>query len=174
MAKAGDKKRIEENEAHLKAMRLLIFGTNVAYILIRLVLRSATATRGLYAGFALTSAIYAASFTFISKALCPTYGPGGEVIFAGQDRSIGGVLSYFDDIVYVTLFVQLLGLWTDKAWYAFLAIPAYAGYALAIHVVLPWWNTPTFKEAPETEADRKRREKKDRQEARAAKFGGRR
>ncbi len=54
----------------------------------------------------------------------PTYGPSGEVLFAGQDRSLGGVLSYFEDVVYISVFVQLAGCATDKAWYTFLLVGA--------------------------------------------------
>ncbi|KAL4428655.1 hypothetical protein ABPG77_009761 [Micractinium sp. CCAP 211/92] len=173
MAKAGDKKRIEENAAHLRGLRLAILGANVAFVLVRLVLRRATAGRLLYAGFGLTSILYAVCWSFISKALSPTYGPSGEVLFAGQDRSLGGVLSYFEDVVYISVFVQLAGCATDKAWYTFLLIPLYAAYILSVNVLLPWWRQPKVDDMPETEADRKRREKRERQEARAAKFARR-
>ncbi len=42
----------------------------VAFVLVRLVLRRATAGRLLYAGFGLTSILYAVCWSFISKALC--------------------------------------------------------------------------------------------------------
>ncbi|PSC75049.1 transmembrane 208-like [Micractinium conductrix] len=172
MAKAGDKKVLQQNAAHLQLIRLLIGCANAAFVVVRLVLRRATATRAIYAGFALTSLVYALCYTFINRALSPTYSASGELVFAGQDRSIGGVLSYFDDALYICLFVQLLGCWTDKAWLAFLLIPAYAAYVLAVQVLIPYWKQPKFDDMPETEADRKRREKKERQLARASKFGG--
>ena len=31
-----------------------------------------------------------------------------------------------------------------------LQIPAFAGYQLMVHVVLPWWNTPKLDDMPET------------------------
>lgn len=51
------------------------------------------------------------------------YGPGGELVFIG-DLSTGGVLSYFHDVLYITIFVQLLGCWTDKAWWTFMLVRA--------------------------------------------------
>ena len=81
---------------------------------------------------------------------------------------MGGVLSYYNDVVYVSIFCQMLGSYTKYAWLVMLAIPGYAGYALLTNVLLPSWSTP--EEIPESEVDRKRREKKERQGARAAKF----
>lgn len=201
-------------------------------MLVRLILRRATAGGLLWAGFGLTSLLYAACYKFIAGAMgacvrapaarcaergwqagrarcnrpvpsswparlrppaaphrtspphthpppaAPVYGEGGQVIFAGQDLSLGGALSYFHDsacllvlrhgasgvqtdvqaclrnalragspalhqnerwrterhpracpacacapaVVYICLFVQLLGCWTDKAWWAFAAV----------------------------------------------------
>ncbi|PRW60298.1 transmembrane 208-like [Chlorella sorokiniana] len=170
MAKGGDKKRVEQNSAHLRKLQLLIAGANVAFVLIRLIWRGATAGKALYAGLLLTTVLYAVCYRSIASALAPVYGAGGELIFSGQDLSIGGALEYFHDVLYICIFVQVLGCYTDKAWWTFLLIPAFAGYQLMVHVVLPWWNTPKLDDAPETDAERKRREKRERQEARMAKF----
>jgi hypothetical protein len=50
------------------------------------------------------------------------YGAGGELVFSGQDLSVGGVLSYFHDVLYIAAFVQLAGCATDYAWLAFLLV----------------------------------------------------
>lgn len=81
------------------------------------------------------------------------------------------MLSYYHDIVYLSLFSQILGAWTNYAWLAMAAIPAYALHALITKVLLPSWKTP--EEMPESELDRKRREKRERQSARAEKFARR-
>lgn len=105
----------------------------------------------------------------------PLYGPDGELIYAGADRRTGGVLEYYFDVVYVAAFVQLLGAFTDWAWLALLAIPAYALWLLWCTVLSPWWNAPKPGEGPpESAADRKRREKRERQANRAEKFQYRR
>ena len=49
-------------------------------------------------------------------------------------------------------------------------VPLYAMYALTTHVLLPMWSRPKLPDMPESEAERKRREKRDRQANRAAKF----
>ena len=57
------------------------------------------------------------------------YGAGGELVFSGQDLSVGGALSYFHDVLYIALFVQALGCWTDKAWWTFALVRAAVGAA---------------------------------------------
>lgn len=52
------------------------------------------------------------------------YGAGGELVYAGQDLAVGGALSYFHDLLYIALFVQLAGCLTDKAWWTFMLVRA--------------------------------------------------
>lgn len=54
----------------------------------------------------------------------PVYGPSGELVYSGQDLSVGGVLSYMHDVLYISLFVQLAGCATDWAWLTFLLVRA--------------------------------------------------
>ena len=54
-------------------------------------------------------------------AAAPVYGPGGELEYIG-DLSTGGALSYIHDVVYIALFVQLAGCFTDYAWLACLLV----------------------------------------------------
>ncbi len=42
-----------------------------------------------------------------SHCTAPVYGAGGELIFSGQDLSIGGALEYFHDVLYICIFVQV-------------------------------------------------------------------
>lgn len=102
----------------------------------------------------------------------PHYSPSGELIFAGADLKMGGVLSYYHDVVYVAIFSQILGAYTNYGWLAMLTIPAYGLWALFSKVLLPQWSTPD--EAPETEQDKKRREKRERQEARVQRMSNKR
>ncbi|EFN59661.1 hypothetical protein CHLNCDRAFT_49457 [Chlorella variabilis] len=173
MAKGGDKRRLEENRRHLNKLRALVAGANVAFLVIRLLFRRSSAGKLLWAGWLLSGVICNVAYYMISQSLSPVYGPSGELVYSGQDLSVGGVLSYMHDVLYISLFVQLAGCATDWAWLTFLLIPAYALYMLAVNVLIPYWNTPKLRDMPETEADRKRREKRERQSARAAKFGGR-
>lgn len=124
------------------------------------------------AALILTSILYTVCFSGIVAALAPHYSTTGDIIFSGADLKTGGVLSYYHDIVYLSLFSQILGAYTNYAWLAMAAIPAYALHALITKVLLPSWKTP--EEAPESELDKKRREKRERQDARAEAFSRRR
>lgn len=52
----------------------------------------------------------------------PAYNASGELIFAGQDPSMGGVMAYYHDILYIVMFIQILGSFTDWAWLALLLV----------------------------------------------------
>ena len=55
----------------------------------------------------------------------------------GQDLSGEGLISYMQDICYVTWFVHLgAALVSPKFWYLYLVIPGYAGYRF-VTVLLP-------------------------------------
>jgi hypothetical protein len=86
----------------------------------------------------------------------------------------GGVLSYYHDVVYLAIFSQAAGAWSSWAWLALALIPAYAAWALLSKVLLPSWGSNDDGPMPESELERKRREKKERQTARAEKFARRR
>ena len=48
-----------------------------------------------------------ASIALPALPTAPVYGAGGELVFSGQDLSIGGALEYFHDVLYICLFVQV-------------------------------------------------------------------
>eukprot|EP00887_Chlorella_sp_A99_P003081 scaffold9.g3081.t1 len=173
MAKSSDKRRIDENAAHLRKLGGAILIANAAYVVGRLLLKRGSATWLHWGGFAFTTVVYAFCWFSIRAALAPAYSATGELVYAGQDLKTGGVLSYFHDVVYVSIFVQLGGALSDWFWLAWLAVPVYALYALLVHVALPYWNTPRLPDLPETEAERRRREKRERQERRSQKFARR-
>ncbi|KAL4515248.1 hypothetical protein Ndes2526B_g09546 [Nannochloris sp. 'desiccata'] len=171
MAKGGDKRRIQENGAHVQKLKFLIAFANVVYIGSRFFIYKNSAISWHGGALLLTSLAYTFCFSGIIAALAPHYSANGDIIFSGADLKTGGVLSYYHDIVYLSLFSQILGAWTNYAWLAMAAIPAYALHALITKVLLPSWKTP--EEMPESELDRKRREKRERQSARAEKFARR-
>ncbi|GAB4822375.1 hypothetical protein N2152v2_009421 [Parachlorella kessleri] len=146
MAKSGDKKRLEENKAHTRNLLILICVANAVFLIARLYLRKETTSWLHYAGLALTSVIYAFCYGSITYALAPHFNSAGDLVYAGADLKTGGVLSYYHDLLYIASFVQLAGAFTNWAWLAFLL------------------------DAPESDLDKKRREKRERQEARAQKF----
>lgn len=114
----------------------------------------------------------------LTSALTPAYSSSGDVIFAGADVSMGGVLEYYQDVAYLCMFALTVGAFTDWAWLIFLAIPMFCIHLAWKYVIGPWLNTPSQSEAMqevhEDDATKRRREKKERQAARREKFSTRR
>lgn len=140
------------------------------FVVLRLIFREHSNRH--YYSLVLTSALYLGSYRGISAALAPRYDASGALSFSGGDLSDGGVLSYLHDLLYLTLASQTLSTLSDRFWYLLLLVPGYAAYKLFELVLLPRWTAPKVTEEPvsETERDRKRREKKERQAARMQKF----
>ena len=68
-----------------------------------------------------TSAIYGASYWWLSSAATCVYS-GDELISAGSDLRVGGLLEYVFDIIYVFSFAQVVSLVSDWAWLLILAV----------------------------------------------------
>ncbi|XVE71710.1 hypothetical protein DITRI_Ditri10aG0173700 [Diplodiscus trichospermus] len=58
----------------------------------------------------------------------PSYADDGELLDGGFDMSTGGICGYLHDIIYITSFVQLTSIISDKFWYTYLVIPAFGAY----------------------------------------------
>ena len=58
----------------------------------------------------------------LDTAAAPLYGDNGELLDGGGDLDLGGVTSYYHDLIYLSAGVQLLSGLTDKAWLAFLLV----------------------------------------------------
>ncbi|PHU11095.1 hypothetical protein BC332_18025 [Capsicum chinense] len=94
----------------------------------------------------------------------PSYGDDGEMFDGGYDMSTGGICGYLHDIIYITCFVQLASIISDKFWYTYLVIPAFAAYQLSgfIKGLLPQGS----EDVEEDEKTRKKREKLEKKASR--------
>ncbi|XP_048503845.1 uncharacterized protein LOC104899592 isoform X2 [Beta vulgaris subsp. vulgaris] len=122
MANQGAKKRKEENARHMSKLLRLIIGCNVVYILVRMIIYHSSFTWKHWVGLVLTSLAYAAPYKQLASMAKPTYTDDGELIDGGFDMSTTGVCGYLHDIIYITSFVQLASLISDKFWYTYLAL----------------------------------------------------
>ena len=50
------------------------------------------------------------------------YGPTGELVDGGADLSLGGMCSYYHDLIYLAAIVQLASVFTDRIWWSFLLV----------------------------------------------------
>ena len=52
----------------------------------------------------------------------PTHGEQGEVVDGGADLNLGGVLGYYQDLLYICILVQFGSLLTRSFWLVFLTV----------------------------------------------------
>lgn len=148
----------------------------VAFIGLRLVVRRTSAERWHLWALGGSLLLQFISFGAISSALAPHFSANGEVVYPGADlNAAGNALSYYHDIIYLSCFCQLVGSFFDITWFVMALIPLYISYKLFSLIGSTMFGGSNDKvPLPETEADRKRREKKERQATRAEKFSARR
>ncbi|KAK9806528.1 hypothetical protein WJX73_007441 [Symbiochloris irregularis] len=166
MAKAGAKKRLEENRRRLQLLLYAIVTANAVHLLFSFLIFQAKYGALKWLGFALTSGIYVVCYSGLAKAAEPIYSQNGELEDGGANLSIGGMTGYYHDFIYLAVFVQLASLFSGYFWLIFLAVPAYALYYLWTGIIQPYIFTPRDEEVQESAAMQKRREKLERRQRR--------
>ncbi|KAL9256879.1 Transmembrane protein 208-like protein [Drosera capensis] len=171
MANQGAKKRKEENARHMSKLLRLIIACNVIYILVRMVILHSSFTWKHWIGLVLTSAAYFLPYQQLANMAKPTFADDGELEDGGFDMSSGGVCEYLHDLIYITGFVQIASILSDKFWYTYLVIPAFGIYKASglIKAFLPG----DSEGETEDEKTRKKREKLERKAARGKMIKGR-
>ncbi|KAK9132155.1 hypothetical protein Scep_011683 [Stephania cephalantha] len=164
MANQGAKKRREENKKHMTNLLRLIIACNVIYVLIRMGLFHSSVTWKHWFGLIVTSILYAVFFKQLTKMANPTYSDDGELLDGGFDMSTTGICGYIHDVIYITSFVQLFSILSDKVWYTYLVIPAFGAYKFS--GLLRGFLPSGSEDAAEDEKTRKKREKMEKKASR--------
>ncbi|KAJ9162912.1 hypothetical protein P3X46_022649 [Hevea brasiliensis] len=128
MANQGAKKRKEENTRHMTKLRHLIIACNVIYVLARMLIFHSTFTWKHWMGLVLTSIAYFIPYQQLAAMAKPTYADDGDLLDGGFDMSTGGICGYLHDVIYITSFVQLMSIISEKFWFTYLVIPAFGAY----------------------------------------------
>ena len=55
----------------------------------------------------------------------PTYGPSGELEDGGADLTMGGMCSYYHDLIYLAAIVQVASIISDRIWWTFLVVSSF-------------------------------------------------
>jgi hypothetical protein len=168
MAKSGPKQQLQKNQARLKFLRSLLAVTNVVFALGRLVYHRASNTAMLYATGLGMAGLQYFCFKAVSRMAEPLLGANGEVLDGGADVSTASIASYYQDVIYLCAFVQVLSVFTDKAFWAFWLLPLVAGWIVFQTFIRPMMaaHGATSKSVPETEGDKRKREKAERKAGR--------
>ncbi|KAH6772301.1 transmembrane protein [Perilla frutescens var. hirtella] len=130
MANQGAKKRKEENIRHMKTLLRLIIASNAIYVVLRMGVFYSSFTWKHWFGLILTSLAYVIPYQQLAAMAKPAYTEDGELLDGGFDMSTGGICGYLHDVIYVTCFVQLSSIISEKFWYIYLVIPGFAAYKL--------------------------------------------
>ncbi|KAJ8600283.1 hypothetical protein CTAYLR_000667 [Chrysophaeum taylorii] len=115
MAGSAAKRAAKAKEAVARKYLPIIVGVELFYLVVRLVLRRATASRWHWAALAASTLVYTM-----------TFGPTVEA--AGGPP---GIAEYFFDVMVLTLVAQTLGALTDYAWFVVLLVPAFCIFKIA-------------------------------------------
>uniref|UniRef100_A0A2P2JIM4 Transmembrane protein 208 homolog n=2 Tax=Rhizophora mucronata TaxID=61149 RepID=A0A2P2JIM4_RHIMU len=165
MANQGAKKRKEENARHMAMLSRLIFACNVIYFLVRMAIFHSTITWKHWVGLILMSWAYFIPYRQLAAMANPTYADNGELLDGGFDMSTGGICGYLHDVIYITSFVQLMSIISDKFWYTYLVIPAFGAYK-SLGFIRGFLSVGSEGDA-EDEKTRKKREKMEKKASRA-------
>eukprot|EP00249_Psilotum_nudum_P001584 c14147_g1_i2 orf=346-765(+) len=114
-------------------------------------------------GLLITSGACKLSYDQLADMAKPSYDEKGELIDGGYNMKEGGICGYLHDIVYITVFVQLSSLVSEKFWYVYLVIPAFAMYKLWQLFLYPFF----FQSSQEMGEDEKTRRKREKMEKKA-------
>ncbi|KAG5559599.1 hypothetical protein RHGRI_009211 [Rhododendron griersonianum] len=122
MANQGAKKRKEENSRHMKNLLRLIIACNVIYLVVRAGIFHSTFKWKQWVGFMLTFFAYIIPYQQLATMANPAYTDDGELLDGGFDMSTGGICGYLHDVIYITGFVQLASIFSEKFWYIYLVV----------------------------------------------------
>ncbi|KAL5713783.1 hypothetical protein ACHQM5_015830 [Ranunculus cassubicifolius] len=164
MANQGAKKRKDENSRHMSKLLRLIIACNVIYVLVRMAIFHSSITWKHWVGLIVTSAAYLFPYQQLASMAKPSYSVDGELTDGGFDMSTTGVCGYLHDVIYITSFVQMASILSDKFWYTYLVIPAFGLYQIS--GILKGFLPGGSEGEVEDEKSRKKREKMEKKASR--------
>eukprot|EP00250_Pteridium_aquilinum_P029110 c3852_g1_i1 orf=176-700(+) len=165
MANQAAKKRRDENVRHIRFLQRLILASNAIFVVVRLLILHSSFTWKHWIGLLVTSGAYKLIYDQLAGMAKATFDENGELVDGGFDMTQGGLCSYLHDVLYITVFVQLTSIVSDKFWFVYLVIPIFALYKLWKLVLHPYIFQSSSEEAEDEKAKRKR-EKMERKAAR--------
>ncbi|KAG8071763.1 hypothetical protein GUJ93_ZPchr0006g45144 [Zizania palustris] len=165
MAKQGLKKTRDANKKQMDLLLRLIIGANVIYIVVRMAIMHSSFTWKHWIGLMVTSAAYFLPYKQLASMTETNYSDEGELINAGYDLNTGGISEYLQDVIFITLFVQLMSIISDKFWWTYIVIPAYGVYKISGLLRGAFFSGSSEGEI-EDEKTRKKREKMEKRASR--------
>eukprot|EP00199_Chlamydomonas_sp_CCMP681_P003675 CAMPEP_0119107114 /NCGR_PEP_ID=MMETSP1180-20130426/7958_1 /TAXON_ID=3052 ORGANISM="Chlamydomonas cf sp, Strain CCMP681" /NCGR_SAMPLE_ID=MMETSP1180 /ASSEMBLY_ACC=CAM_ASM_000741 /LENGTH=178 /DNA_ID=CAMNT_0007092553 /DNA_START=15 /DNA_END=551 /DNA_ORIENTATION=+ len=140
MAGHGAKKRLEENSKRLGQLRMLLLLGIVAQAagLSFNAWKTGSVSWGSVAALLATTAVGWACYLTIGAYAKPSHDDQGGLIDGGGDMGKGTVNGHCHDVLYITVFVQVLSPLSRWFWYFYLLVPGFALYKLCKHIIIPY------------------------------------
>ena len=97
-------------------------------------------------GLLTTSLVYAIAYSALQAVARPVYDESGALVDGGGDLNLGGVTSYYHDLIWLAAAVQVGSLLSRRAWWLFLVVSALlrAGTTHAASLSLYSWAVEGF------------------------------
>ena len=168
MAKSGAKKLHDANAMRLRALTTTLRASCAFHCVVRFGIRyGATRARHVVA-FACTALAMHASLKSLRAYAAPTRNENGEIVDGGGSLK-GGMVEYYQDLIYVGAFALATTTYSDWFWVSLLVIPAIGGYLIVTKLLLPYMSmkkaVSARDEREETKEEKRRRERSQRRQA---------
>ncbi|KAI8388399.1 uncharacterized protein BYT42DRAFT_611451 [Radiomyces spectabilis] len=129
MANASSKKIAAANKRTLANLQKGFLIVNAIYILWRAIYHWSSFTISQLVLYVCTGGLSMFFYSVLESSGRPSYDASGSLRSSGDDLNAEGLTAYMFDIIYVTWFVHLTTAFiSNKFWFAYLVIPAYALY----------------------------------------------
>ncbi|CAO3665437.1 hypothetical protein G6F70_008635 [Rhizopus microsporus] len=160
MANASSKKIAISNKQTLTNLRKGFIIVNAIYFLWRVIYHWSSFTFSQFLLYTLTTGLTVIFYRILVASGTPTYRNDGTLVSSGDDLSAEGLTAYMFDIIYVTWFVHMTTAFiSNKFWFTYLVIPAYAAYKVIPLAKSYFGNRPTNESEPAAETKSKRQAK---------------
>eukprot|EP01107_Rhizomastix_libera_P016412 TRINITY_DN6815_c0_g1_i1.p2 TRINITY_DN6815_c0_g1~~TRINITY_DN6815_c0_g1_i1.p2 ORF type:complete len:173 (+),score=36.06 TRINITY_DN6815_c0_g1_i1:19-537(+) len=159
MANAAAKKQKIENERIIRNVNILIALVLAFHVLYGLVLR-----RKQYTTSRTVATVATAISAFIARKLIigmskVKYDANGELVDGGADLNMKGLCEYYFDVLYVSSFLLVTTCFSSFFWLLAIPVFGFAAYKIVTVFVMPMFATPEA--APESNTQKKRREREE-------------
>jgi hypothetical protein len=138
MAGQGAKKRVEDNKRHVQKLRTVALVGLLLYIFGRFGWYKSSVTWLNYVGLVMLASIEYMSYRWIALAAAPKYDAEGKLEDGGMDLFSGGTVSYAHDVLYVCIFLGIVGIFTDWVWLIWLVVALFILYQLWVKILYPY------------------------------------
>ncbi|KAL0074590.1 hypothetical protein J3Q64DRAFT_1841959 [Phycomyces blakesleeanus] len=164
-ANASSKKIAAANKRTISNLRKGFIAVNVTYFLWRIVYHWQTFTTVQMVLYVLSLGVSLFFYSVLEGSAESRYDASGALVASGDDLNAEGLTAYMFDIIYITWATHLLTAFiSNKGWYLYLVIPAYAAYKIFPMAMSYFGSKEPQTEKAETDGKSKRQAKMEKRQ----------